>query len=416
MRRALGGALRALVALASLAAGCAPETGVIVEVQGPEGGGSSTAAGIAKLDFVVAHPSWCERWVSVTPPSGTTRDVTGRDLSAKPYDFEIKPSHTTDLSQPMYVAALAYDANGTPIGEASFDAHPLSQGDVFKRSSQIYMFKDVAQGAPQYVASDGGCVCAPGQPWVGDGSGAGCDTRVITSFDRLIDTAGCELTPKGAPLPVPVCDGQLYMDEPADRNLPCWNKDDGGACRVTTRHCSDQNGVAYTEECNVGAMDTMLPADTALCDRYRTCQQQACGDVIGCVRGMFTQNANVKCTLPIDPTTGPGEAIRPCANGSWSAALPNLSASTTSCIGAMLDGTQQPPYQIGFAVAGATAPRTLTTACPNTLVIDAIDAPYPDAVPNKELDIVMGEHLVHVTITVARQCVDGALSLVCSSA
>ena len=70
------------------------------------------------------------------------------------------------------------------------------------------MFHDTAPGAPQYAASDGGCVCAPGEPWVGDGSGAGCDTRVITSFDRLIDTAGCELTPKGAPLPVPVCDGQ----------------------------------------------------------------------------------------------------------------------------------------------------------------------------------------------------------------
>lgn len=405
---------RALV-VALLVAGCAPETGVIVEVQGPEGGGSSTEAGITRLDFVVAHPSWCERWVGVSPPNRTTRDVTGRDLSVKPYAFEITPSHTTDLSDLMYVAALAYDANGTAVGEASFGAHPLSHGDVLERSSQIYMFHDVAAGAPQYAASDGACVCTPGEPWVGDGSGSACDTRVITSFDRLIDTAGCELTPKGAPLPVPVCDGQLYMDEPGDRNLPCWNKDGAGACRVTTRHCSDQNGVAYTEECNVGDTDTMLPADTALCERYRTCQQQACGDVIGCVRGMFTQTMNVKCTLPIDPTTGPGEAIRPCANGSWSAALPNAATATQVCISAMLDGTQQPPYHLGFAAAGATAPRTLTTTCPNTLVIDSIDAPYPDAVPNKEVDIVMGEHLVHATITVVRQCVDGALSLVCSS-
>ena len=58
---------------------------------------------------------------------------------------------------------------------------------------------------------------------------------------------------------------------------------------MTTRHCADHNGVAYTEECNVDDTDTMLPADTALCDRYRACEQTACGDVIGCVRGMFTQ-------------------------------------------------------------------------------------------------------------------------------
>ncbi len=406
---------RLVVALAI--AGCAPQTGLMVEVQGPAGGAiTSTAAGITKLDFVVAHPSWCERWVGVAPANRTTRDVTGRDLDKRPYEFLITPSHTTDLSQPLYAAALAYAADGSLVGEASFDAHPLANGEVLKRSAPIFLFADSKPGAPQYVATDGSCVCTPGEPWIGDGSGSACDTRVITSFDRLIDTAGCELTPKGAPLPVPVCDGQQYMDEPGDRGLPCWNSDAQGACRVTTRHCADHDGVAYTEECNVGSGDTMLPADTALCNRYRACEQTACGDVIGCVRGMFTQKAAIKCTLPIDPSTTPDQPIRPCPNGSWSAALPTATTGGTTCLAAMLDGVEQPPYVLGLGVAGKMGPQVLASTCPNTLTVGKILAPYPDAVPNKEFDLVSGEHLVHVTITVVRQCVDQQLSLVCSAA
>ena len=398
-----------------LAAGCAPDTGVILKVQGPQGGGSSTDAGITRLDFVIGHPSWCDRWVGVPPANRSTHDVSGRDLAKKPFEFRITPSHTTDLTQPMYAAALAYGSDGSLLGEASFDAHPFAKDKVLERTAQIFLYRDASAGAPKYVATDGACVCAPGEPWVGDGSGAGCDTRVITSFDRLIDTAGCELTPKGAALPVPVCDGQLYMDEPADRNLPCWSKDEVGDCRVTTRHCSDQNGVAYTEECNVATNDALLPAGTALCDRYLACQQNACTDVIGCVRGMFTETANYKCTLPIDPTTAPNDPIQPCPNGgSWSVTLPMQETADTTCLAAMLDGTNQPPYHVGFTVSGQMGVHTLASGCPNTFSVDSIDAPYPMAVPDKEVDLVLGEHLVHVSINVVRACVDGALAMVCT--
>ena len=404
-----------IIVIALALAGCKRDTGLIVQVQGTLGGGSTTAAGITKLDFVVAHPSWCERWVGVEPANHTTRDVSGRDLAKKPYDLLITPSHTTDLSEQMYAAALAYGADGTLLGEASFDAHPLAQGEVLERKSEIFLFHDTKPGAPQYVAGDGACVCTPGEPWIGNASGAGCDTRVLPSFDRLIDTAGCELTPKGAPPPVPVCDGQQFLDEPADRNLPCWNTDAAGACRVAGRRCADHNGIAYTEECVVGTGDMMLPAGTALCDRYRTCEASACSDVIGCVRSMFTQRATLRCTLPIDPTTGPGEAIRPCPNnGSWSATLPTQTTGTTMCQAAMLDGVQQPPFTIGFAVSGKTGPQLLASTCPHTLVVAKIEAPYPDAVRDKEFDIVSGEHLVHVTMSVVRQCTDGQQALVCS--
>ncbi|MGZ3443992.1 MAG: hypothetical protein ACXVDD_30945, partial [Polyangia bacterium] len=338
---------RALLLLALGAAACTPETGVMVEVRGPAGK-TSVEAGITKLDFVVAHPSWCERWVGVAPANHTARDVANRDLDKKPYDFLVTPSHTTDLNEQVYIAALAYAADGRLLGEASFDAHALSQGEILKRTAHVFLFGDSAAGAPQYVSGDG-CVCAPGEPWIGTGSGTDCDTRVITSFDRLIDTAGCELTPKGAPLPVPVCDGQTYMNEPTDRDLPCWNNDAQGACRVATRNCADQNGVAYTNECNVDGTDTLLPTGTALCDRYRTCQQTACGDVIGCVRGMFTQKSAITCTLPIDPTSAPDQPIRPCSGGSWSATLPTPATGGTTCRAAMLDGVEQPPFHLGLA-------------------------------------------------------------------
>lgn len=397
------------------AAGCKPETGLIVEVKGTLGGGSTTQAGIAKLDFVVAHPSWCERWVGVAPANRTTRDVSGRDLAKKPYQLEIEPALTTDLSEQLYAAALAYGADGTLLGEASFDAHPLAEGEVLERHAELFLFGDSAPDAPKYVATDGACVCAPGEPWIGDGTGAGCDTRVLPSFARLIDTAGCELTPKGAAPPALVCDGQQFLDEPADRDLPCWNRDAGGACRVATRRCADHNGVAYAAECGVDGTDLMLPAGSALCDRYRACQQTACGDVIGCVRAMFTQRTMFKCTLPIDPTTLPGEAIRPCPNGgSWSAVLPTQTTGGPMCPAAMLDGVAQPPYRLGFAVAGKSDPQVLASSCPNTLVVQKIDAPYPAAVPDKELDIVTGEHLAHVTFTVVRACTDSLRSLVCS--
>src|SRR5438445_651142 len=137
-------------------AGCVNETGLMLEVTGP-GDRTSVAAGITKLDFVVAHPSWCD-------------------------------------------------------------------------------------------------------PWVGAGSTSGCDTRVITSFDRLVATAGCELTPKGAPLPVPVCDGQPYPNEANDRAMPCWAADPGGGCRMTARNCRDTNGVGFVEECTTGSNDALLPS------------------------------------------------------------------------------------------------------------------------------------------------------------
>jgi hypothetical protein len=402
-----------VAAAALLAVGCARETGLMVEVQGPAGV-SSTQAGIAKLDFVVAHRSWCERWVGDATAMHTTKDVSGRDLEKKPYQFLITPTHQTDLAEPVYVAALAYAADGQLVGRALFGAHPFAHGKVLERAAPVQLFGRASQPeGPKYVDADGGCVCMPGQPWIGNGAGSGCDSRVVTSFARLVDTAGCEL-PAGAPLPDPVCDGQAYREEATDRDLPCWADDGQGACRVTLRHCADHDGVAWGEECHTGPDDVMLPAGSELCQRYLACEQQACGDVVGCFRDAFTQKATIKCTLPIDPSTAPGEKIQPCPNGKWQAPLPLVNTSGAMCITALVDGVEQPPFTLGLVAAGQSDLEAVTATCPATLQIEAIDAPYPEAVPEtKELDLVAGEHLVHVTINVVRQCT-GEASLVCS--
>lgn len=401
-----------LAALFVVAAGCTPSTGLLAEVVGPDGV-TSTQLGISELDFVVGHPSWCERWVGVAPAMHTRVSVAGRDLTKKPYDFLITPSHQTDLNEQVYVAALAYAADGRLIGEASFDAHPLAKDKVLKRTAKIVTFLRNGPAAPRYVADDG-CVCAPGEPWVGTGSGTGCDTRVVTSFERLIDTAGCELTPKGSPPPVPACDGQQFLDEPANRDLPCWANDAQGACRVKLRRCNDQFGVAYNEECVTGSGDVMLPAGSVLCERYLACDQKPCGDVLGCVRAGFLQKLALRCTLHVDPATTPGHKIKPCDATEWTA---TLAAGTTGggCIGVVLDGVRQPPYTIGLSPPTAGAALPITAMCPTVLQVDAIDAPYPAAVPDtKELDVVLGDHMAHITITVARECANvSASSLVC---
>lgn len=397
------------------AAGCARETGLMVEVQGPANV-SSTQAGIAKLDFIVAHPSWCERWVGDRTAMHTVKDVSGRDLGKKPYDFLITPTHQTDLDQPVYVAALAYAADGRLVGRARFGAHPFKHGEVLKRAAPLQLFGRAAQpDGPKYVDPDGGCVCMPGEPWIGNGEGTGCDPRVVTSFPRLIDTAGCEL-PAGAPLPDPVCDGQQYGQEVTDRELPCWADDGQGNCHLALRHCADHDGVAWDDECHAGTDDVVMPAGSTLCQRYLACEQQACGDVVGCFRDGFAQRATIKCTLPIDPSTPPGEKIQPCPNGKWQTTLPVVaSTGGTMCVAALLEGVQQPPFTLGLVEAGQTDLKPVTATCPATLQIDSIDAPYPEAVPEtKELDIVSGEHLVHVTIAVVRQCT-GEASLVCSA-
>jgi hypothetical protein len=396
----------ALWLIAPFAVGCT-ETGLMLEVQGPAGT-TSVAMGVTKLDFVVAHESWCERYVFDASATHTRVDVSGRDLQKHPYDLLLKPAHATDLSQAVVAAALAYDNAGQLLGEAVFGVHSFIKSQVLLHAAQI---TPLAAG-PKYVAGDGGCVCLPGLPWMGNGSGSGCDTRVITSFARLGDTAGCEL-PAGSPvLQRPVCDGQLYDGvEVERRQLPCFASDDAGSCRVHVRECADNFGIAYQQECRPNGGDPALLTD-ALCKQYLGCQS-ACGDVIGCFTAAAPMPSTIKCTLPIDPTTAAGQPIVPCANGSWKTDLVLPQQLLPNCAGALLEGTRQPPFTLGFS--GANGVQPVAAHClPLTLEVQKIDSPYPEAVPAAwPFLITVGDRLVQVTLEVTRSCADTP-SLVCS--
>jgi hypothetical protein len=401
-----------VVALAAIGAGCVPDTGELVQVRGPAGE-TSIAAGITALDFIVAQQSYCGRWVGVASATHHRVDVSGRDLTKRPYEFLIEPTHQTNLDDLVYVGALAYAADGRLVGEATFGAHALSKDKILERSQRIGILSAAGQnGGPQYVAADG-CVCAPGQPWIGNGSGSGCDVDVITTFDRLGDTAGCEL-PAGAALPM-ACDGQQYPNEVPDRILPCWADDDSGVCREGGRTCTDRDGYAYNSECVTTSDDPMLPSDT-LCAQYLGCEQTACGDLVGCFGSSFTTSANVKCTLHVDPTTTPGAPIAPCAGGSWTAPLPGSSATDTTCLAAVLKSVSQPPLTVGLAQAMVMGAQVRATSCPATLQIDKIDVPYPMALPAMQtVDLVVGETLTHVTIAFVQECGATEPALVCSA-
>jgi hypothetical protein len=199
--------------------------------------------------------------------------------------------------------------------------------------------------------------------------------------------------------------------------MPCWADDGQGICRMTTRKCGDQYGIAWLDECTSDSTDDMLPLDSRLCAAYLACQQAACTDVTGCFKSKFTQFANVKCTLHIDPTSTPDQPIRPCPGTDWTAPLPQI-VTGTACPSAVIEGVLQDPFKLGFTSPTDTDVHPTTTACPNVLRIAGIDAPYPAAVPDlKELDLVVGEHLTHVTIYVVRSCeVVATPSLVCVAA
>src|SRR5205823_5831318 len=99
--------------------------------------------------------------------------------SGTPYDFVVKPIQMTDIAAPVVALVLARAADGRVLGEAGFGELKWKAGDILKFSHRVSLLQRGTQpGGPQYVAADG-CVCLPGQPWMGTGNGAGCDADVI---------------------------------------------------------------------------------------------------------------------------------------------------------------------------------------------------------------------------------------------
>ncbi len=388
------------MAVASLhaVAGCSNQTAIILQVDGPA---SPAQAGVTQLAFVTSHPTWCDRWVEVAK---VTVDVGGRNLAKSPYELLVQPAHFTDLSEDVDLTALALDSSGAVVGSAYFGTHKFRLHTVDKYRAQLLSLARQGSDRPVYTSSDG-CVCLPGQPWRGNGSGTGCDLDVVTSFDRLVDTATCELGPGKRELMGPVCDGQHYGDtEPRDRSLPCFATQ-GAGCNVTARNCHDDNGQAYDDECTPDTNTPALPSG-ALCAAYLACEQEPCGDLIGCFLDKVPPEIWT-CQLRVDATTAAGTPVKPCTDGKWEASLDPAAPALTgaACVASVIEGVAQPPFTIGLQETGQMGAQAIATQCPPTLVVDGIDAMSPDDLPaGKILNVTVGDRVLQLHIAVVRGC------------
>lgn len=388
-------------AVGLLLAGCGAKTGILFDVQAPAGT-SSAEAGIAALEIRLAHQSFCGRWVEDAGARQTV-DVRGRDLERSPFKLLVEPPHAVELDDPVLALALAEDANGALLGVAGFDPHPFSLHQYLEYQQRVALL-DVTQPVAQYLA-DGGCACVPGSPWIGSGTGAACDAAVVTSFEALRATAGCELPASSPESLGPACDGQVYpltyYHEPSPRELPCFAPVAGGAgCAVGRRMCQDSNGVAYASQCAPDAGAPLMASDK-LCGAYLSCE--GCGDLLSCFRGKIGPAIEYRCLVHLDPTQ---QAPTPCGGGVWQSILGQQ--TTAGCQAVMLEGVEQPPFVVGFAASTGGGTRAIA-ACPASLVIDSIMPSSRDdlSIPH-DLYFTIGDQLGHATLTVVRSCTQTA--------
>ncbi len=389
--------LVALLLVSSLGA-CADKTGLLLEVDGPMGQNTVTA-GITQLRLVAAHASYCGRWVTSPELASLIVDVKDRDLGADPITILLTPDTRTDLSDAVRAQVLALDATGQLLGLASFAPKPFVYEEVRRYSAQIGLLgRGARSDGPKYVADDG-CVCIPGQTYIGTSSGTGCDQRLPPSLDNLVSTAGCELPP-GAALPIGVCDGQLYPGEHANRDVPCYATR-SSACRVGQRTCNDQNGRALDRECAPQDATLSLPSG-ALCDAFLACERIACGDPVACLKTSALPHKQLRCTLPLSPDPKDG-AAQACEGGSWSA---TIGAPTgPACVSAMIDGTRVGAITLGWKKDGTDTPQLVSPLCPPTLAVGSVAVADPKtAVGSSSFTVSIGDELYDVTLEVSVGC------------
>ncbi len=384
-----------------LAGACGPQTGLLFDVEGPNGQ-SSIAAGIAALEVRLAHATYCDRFVEDVD-ARVTVDVHARELATSPFELLVRPPHVVDLSDPILALALARDANGKLVGAAAFDPRPFALHEYREYSSRVALL-----AAPAAYVTDDGCACVPGSAWIGSGSGQGCDARVVPSFDAFATMSGCTLAPQSPESLGPVCDGQryplTYYSEPSPRSLPCFASANGG-CAIGSRTCRDDGGVAYAEQCTPDGNAPVMQS-SKLCDAYQHCDR--CGDLWSCFRGAIGPAIEYRCAVHLDPLKS---SPSPCADGAWRSAP--LGQAGGGCQAAMLDGVDQPPYTIGFSSGSGDAASV--AACPASIVIkDLSPDPNDDLSQPHELWFTVGDQLGHAVLTVVRDCSLG-VSLECAA-
>jgi hypothetical protein len=388
-----------------LVAACGNQTGIVLEAAG-QAGRNTVSDGVARLVYVSAYRSWCERWVQPGEGSRIEVDVRGRDLTVAPYQLLLNPDRSTDPAEPVRMFALALDANGGVLAMADFGSHPFRVGFINKYRAEL---APMQAGAMSRYMGAGGCLCVPGLPWIGTPGNDACNAEIVPSYDRLVDTATCEI-PDAARLDRhlrrPVCDGQDYGD-PADRALPCYGE--AGGCRIGLRTCVDRENVAYASDCAPPDGANELPSG-ALCDAYRACEATPCSDVVDCFRQKVPTSGKITCTLRARQTAA---GVAPCAqDNAWSAKL-DAGQVGQSCVSAIVDGTQQPPFVLGFAVPSTPGAQPLATHCPVNLVIEKIEGSLDEVPATRTFDVTIGDQRYEVELKLVRGCLDGP-SLVCS--
>lgn len=389
--------MRAALLGVALAAGCSSQTGIVLEVVGPEGV-SSVTAGVVALELVTAQRGWCERWTRVALEEAARVEVRERDLEKEPIELLVKPDRMTDLAAPVTYTVLALDDGGRVIGQAGFGAHAFELRKVLKHRAAIELF--ARSSAPEPRTADG-CVCLPGQPLIASGTGAACDRDVPTSFDRLVDTAGCELLQDAPQLERAICDGQHYPGEVEMRHLPCFAARSAG-CAVGARRCQDRGGYGYEDECL--PFGPVLPS-AKLCDAFAACEANPCGDPLDCLEQALPPARTIDCVLHVRAD----ESVRPCSDGRWEATIGPDTPGTKepACVATVLGGRRQGPFRVGF-------PELVGDRCPPRLTVDDIDAARPADLPDAwAFDITLGDEIVRVNLAVVRGCENGP-SLKCN--
>jgi hypothetical protein len=380
---------------------CAPETGLVFQVTG----GQNAATPTSSLELFVTHRSFCDRTVEDESASHTRVDVKGRDLTKRPFEFWVHPFMITDLADPVSAVVVGRNDAGEIIGRAVFAPQPFKYEAVLRYRAPL---QRLSRTDIEYATADG-CLCLPGAPWLATPSTSACGQKIPPSYERLLDTAGCEL-PTGAPLPVGVCDGQLYPGEVADREVPCFSSGDG-SCRIGTRTCHDERGRALDGECFPETGAPTLPT-RALCDAYRTCEADACSDPNRCLVTSVPPATTLHCTLHY---SGNGDQPPvPCGDGHWQAAL-NLGGTGAACTATLPAGRAAPPLTLGLLTAQNATASTVSALCPPTLAVTEIAGTAASLPATVEFDMTIGDRLVRVETRLEPSCAGDTLpSLSCT--
>ena len=374
--------------------GVRAETGLIVEVRGA-GGMTSTEAGITKLDFVVAHPSWCERWVRRGAGQSHARDVErARPRRRSRTTSSITPSHTTDLSEQVYVAALAYDAKGSSSARRRstrtrsrrarcssarrhlpFTATPgrarrirhrrrlrVLAGRAVDRHRQRHGLRHARhhqlRSARRHrrLRAD-----AQGR------AAAGAGVRRAGVHGRADRSRAAVLERRRRQRRVPRHHAQLRRSE--RRRL---------FRRVQRRqHRSDA----------AGGHDAVRALSRVPADRVRRRRRLRAA---ACSRSSRRSSARCRSIR----RRGRGRRSARAHGGSGQAPLPTASdGRRRSAWRRCSTASTQPPFISGLAVAGKTGPQMLATACPNTWSSRRSTRPIPRPCPSRRSISVIGEHL-----------------------